>query len=365
MANTSLLRTRWAAIGAAVAVTLGTGGLAVVDATVTSGERTVFVAITPCRLVDTRPASTVGPKSSPVGPAETHTVTAHGTNGDCTIPANAVALSLNVTALGATTPTFLAIWPAGATRPDASSLNPSPGQPPTPNAVTTDLSIDGRFSIFNLQGNVDVLVDVNGYYADHNHDDRYDTKAQVDTKIEQAIADQPWSIAIAAADLQPSGSGNWPAITFGSGIATGMAFDDGVFSRVFYGIALPERYNAGADLEVEMRWLPITGFGAPVLPCDSVWWANNPVVNRPGSAGVIAATTWQPPRGGNTSQTRVTATAAQFNTDTVGTATMTIAGSALQPGDILNLTLNRDGDEVDDTCEGMMVTGLVVREAAA
>ncbi len=183
MITTSLLRTRWAAIGAAVAVTLGAGGLAVVDATVTTGERTVFVAITPCRLVDTRPTSTVGPKSSPVGPGETHTVTAHGTTGDCTIPTDAVALSLNVTAIGASAPTFLAIWPAGATRPDASSLNPGPGQPPTPNAVTTDLSADGRFSIFNLQGSVDVLVDVNGYYADHNHDDRYYTKSEVDTRL--------------------------------------------------------------------------------------------------------------------------------------------------------------------------------------
>jgi hypothetical protein len=41
--------------------------------------------------------------------------------------------------------------------------------------------------MFNLQGVVDVLVDVNGYYADHNHDDRYDTKAQVDGKIEASI----------------------------------------------------------------------------------------------------------------------------------------------------------------------------------
>jgi hypothetical protein len=170
----SLLRTRWAAIGAAVAITLGAGGIGIVSATVSSGERAVFIAITPCRLADTRPDFQVGPKSTPLGAEATHTVSAHGTNGECTgIPTDAVALSLNVTALDATAPTFLTIWATGATRPNSSSLNPSPGAPPIPNAVTTELSNSGQFDIFNKQGTVNVIVDINGYYADHNHDDRY------------------------------------------------------------------------------------------------------------------------------------------------------------------------------------------------
>ena len=43
---------------------------------------------------------------------------------------------------------------------------------------------------------------------------------------------------------------------------------------------------------------------------------------------------------------------------------MKIDGTNLQPGDRINLSLNRDGDEIDDTCEGMMVTGLVVHESS-
>ena len=178
----TVLRTRWAAIGAAVAVTLGAGGLAGVGAAQPADERSIFVPITPCRLVDTRPDTTVGPRDQPLGAADTHTVAAHGTTGDCSIPTDAVALSLNVTAVGASAPTFLTVWPDGAGRPDASSLNPQPGQPPTPNAVTTELSADGRFSVFNLQGVVDVLVDVNGYYADHDHDDRYPTRSEIDVR---------------------------------------------------------------------------------------------------------------------------------------------------------------------------------------
>jgi hypothetical protein len=73
-----------------------------------------------------------------------------------------VGISLNVTAVGATAATFLTIWPDG-TRPLASSLNPAPGQPPTPNAVATQLSGAGAFNVFNRFGTVDVIVDVNGY----------------------------------------------------------------------------------------------------------------------------------------------------------------------------------------------------------
>jgi hypothetical protein len=44
-------------------------------------------------------------------------------------------------------------------------LNPAPDQPPTPNAVTTSLSSDGEFNVFNNNGTVGMLIDVNGYYT--------------------------------------------------------------------------------------------------------------------------------------------------------------------------------------------------------
>jgi hypothetical protein len=210
----SSLRTRWAALGAAVAVTLGAGGIGLVSATNPAGVRT-FIPITPCRVIDTRPApDNVGPKSSPLGPAETHTVTIHGTNGDCTgIPTTAKAVSLNVTAVGATQPTFLTLWATGQSRPLASSLNPTPGQPPTPNAVTTNVDTSGRFNIYNLQGNVHVLADINGYYADHNHDDRYYTKAQADAALDLR-APETGSIALAGGAFAPrQGELDWQSGT--------------------------------------------------------------------------------------------------------------------------------------------------------
>ncbi|MDW3213815.1 MAG: hypothetical protein R8G01_07465 [Ilumatobacteraceae bacterium] len=179
----SHLRTRWSAIGAAVAVTLGAGGIGLVSAT-TPADAVAFVPITPCRVADTRPEFNTGPRDTPLGPDSIHTIAAHGDNGDCVgIPATATGLSLNVTALGATSPTFLTVWAEDATQPTASSLNPVPGQPPTPNAVTTGISAAGEFNIYNLAGTVDVIVDINGYYTDHGHDDRYYTKAQIDEQI--------------------------------------------------------------------------------------------------------------------------------------------------------------------------------------
>jgi hypothetical protein len=174
----TMIRTRWAAIGAAVAVSLGAGGVGLIHATSPSGAA-AFVPITPCRLMDTRPAFQVGSRGTPLGPGETYSVAGTGTVGQCTIPAGATGLQLNVTAVNASLLTYLTLWPAGQTRPTASSLNPAPGQPPTPNAVTASLG-GGQFSIYNLQGTVDVIADVVGYYTNHNHDDRYYTKAQLD-----------------------------------------------------------------------------------------------------------------------------------------------------------------------------------------
>jgi YVTN family beta-propeller protein len=179
-----LSRARWAAIGAAVAVSLGAGGIGIVNATISSGSKAVYVPIAPCRLADTRPApDTVGTKNTPIGPNQTHTFTVRGTNGNCTIPTGATAIVANVTAVGPTAQSFMTIWPADKPQPNASSLNYSAGQAPFPNAVTVTLSADGKIKAANKNGNVNLIIDIAGYYEDHDHDDRYDTKAQVEAKV--------------------------------------------------------------------------------------------------------------------------------------------------------------------------------------
>ena len=135
-----------------------------VDAAPGDADATL-VPITPCRLVDTRK-----PGGAALQAGEVRTIDAHGTNGpipgsQCTIPSDAVGLSMNVTALDATAITYWTIWADGTAQPEASSVNPAPGQPPTPNAVTTPISNAGRFKVFNFAGSVHMLIDVNGYYT--------------------------------------------------------------------------------------------------------------------------------------------------------------------------------------------------------
>jgi hypothetical protein len=186
----SVSRARWAAIGAAVAVSLGLGSVAITHATVNTGEKAVFVPISPCRLFDMRPApDQVGPRATPLAQGETYTQAVRGVNGSCNIPADATAVAMNVTAVGGTAGSFLTIWPSDVSpRPLASNLNWVPGSPPTPNKVDVKLSVaDGKINLYNPTGTVSILADVVGYYADHNHDDRYYTKTQIDTTVNSDV----------------------------------------------------------------------------------------------------------------------------------------------------------------------------------
>lgn len=210
MSRASIWRSRWAAVGAAVAVTIGGGAvLPGADALISSGSKTVFVPITPCRLFDTRPApDNVGSRTSPLGSGDTFTVPVRGTSGNCTIPAGAGGVVMNVTAVGPTASSYLTVYPGDATqRPLSSNLNTVAGGPPTPNQVTVLLGAAlGDIKVYNATGSVDVLADIVGYYEDHDHGDVYYTRAQVDAAI-AAAKDDAWAYVISNGGLHAS-SGN-------------------------------------------------------------------------------------------------------------------------------------------------------------
>jgi hypothetical protein len=143
-------------------------------------DRSVLVPVVPARLLDTRPGSlTVDGQfagGGPVGPGATLSLVV---GGRVPVPPDATAVVLNVTALDASTLTYLTLWPHGAAQPTASNLNPSPGQPPTPNLVTVGLG-SGNVDIFNFAGNVHVLADVTGYYSS--------SQVEIATAVAQAVA---------------------------------------------------------------------------------------------------------------------------------------------------------------------------------
>ena len=155
-------RSRWAAIGAAVAVTLGAGGL--IHESFAAGEQSGYVAMTPCRLLDTRSASVVGDRDQPIGAEETFTARVIGTHGNCTIPTGAVGVQMNVVAVNGTAASYLTVFPGGEPLPLSSNLNWVAGAPPVPNSVTATLSPDGTISFYNNTGTVDIAADITGYY---------------------------------------------------------------------------------------------------------------------------------------------------------------------------------------------------------
>lgn len=199
---TSMMRARWAAVGAAVAVSLGAAGLSVTDALTMSGEKPILVPIEPCRLADSRPDSEsfVGPLVGPLGSNGERTYLGWGdVDGACNLPTGTAGLSLNVTITNATQATNVRLYPADAPLPLASNLNPRPGAPVF-NAVNVDLDPTGEFKVYNANGSVDVIIDVVGYLDDHNHDDRYYTKDQANALAAASFAVQsgPDTVAVEA-----------------------------------------------------------------------------------------------------------------------------------------------------------------------
>jgi hypothetical protein len=186
-----LWRSRWAAIGAAVAVTLGGGGLFVANAA--SSEPSSVVTIAPIRILDTRTdvglpgpfVSAVSQKLQVTGPIPTSA----GTQSP--VPAGATGVLLNVTVVGPTAAGFLSVRPGDATgQPSTSSLNfragdivPNSVQVGLPTVGTSAGKIDITYDAFGQAGpTTEVLIDVVGYMVAAG-DDRYYTKSEVDARL--------------------------------------------------------------------------------------------------------------------------------------------------------------------------------------
>jgi hypothetical protein len=119
-----------------------------------------FHTVTPCRVVDTRGAN--GPA---LAAGSTRNFAVSG--GACTIPATAVAVSVNLTAVAAGAAGYLTLFPGdGPGPPVASNVNFSAGQTRGNNAIVL-LATDGTGTIRVKNGSggaVHFVLDVNGYF---------------------------------------------------------------------------------------------------------------------------------------------------------------------------------------------------------
>jgi IPT/TIG domain len=118
-----------------------------------------YTAVTPFRILDTR-APSQGPA---LGPGVTRPLQITGV-GAPPVPPNAVAVALNVTAVAGTASSLLSVYPKGSPPPSTSNLNFKAGSV-TANLVTVALGSGGAVNLFNSVGVVNVVVDLEGYFA--------------------------------------------------------------------------------------------------------------------------------------------------------------------------------------------------------
>jgi|SRR5271166_6631444 len=119
-----------------------------------------FVAVTPCRVVDTR---------LPNGPFGGPPIQGQGSrdfaipNGPCEIPNTAAAYSLNVTVVPQGPLGYLTVWPTGQQQPLVSTLNSLDGRIKA-NAAIVPAGSGEAVSVF-ATNTTDVVLDINGYFV--------------------------------------------------------------------------------------------------------------------------------------------------------------------------------------------------------
>jgi hypothetical protein len=168
-------------IGVATVVVVAaatTGGLALAGGfvsqqtpTPTQTNAEELIGIEPVRVLDTRGPNNgpIGvPAAAPIGEGQQIDVQVAGftdKSGNLLIPANATSVSANITIdEDATLKSFLTVWPTGAPKPFTSANNAEPGLVMANSAILR-LGTDGKLSVFNQRGAVNVIIDITGYFV--------------------------------------------------------------------------------------------------------------------------------------------------------------------------------------------------------
>ncbi|HEX3128902.1 MAG TPA: ELWxxDGT repeat protein [Thermoanaerobaculia bacterium] len=120
------------------------------------GSALDFYTVEPCRLIDTRTAG---------GPINSGTPRTISAAGSCNIPDDAVALSINITVIAPAASGRVVLYASGTPTPGTSTINFGAGPTRVNNALVT-LGPAGLEALPTLNGGgqVDIVVDVNGYF---------------------------------------------------------------------------------------------------------------------------------------------------------------------------------------------------------
>lgn len=159
-------------LGAAVGVNAGTGqdntgGASVPSdkAGVASPSESVYVPITPCRIVNTTIGSKIGANETRAYRSQGNTA-AQGGAASCGIPASASAIEVNMTGTFANGDGYLRVAPTGVPIPTATFLNYEAGFNAS-NAGTIALTpgAGNNFQVKAFVAPTHLVVDVLGYYV--------------------------------------------------------------------------------------------------------------------------------------------------------------------------------------------------------
>jgi hypothetical protein len=121
----------------------------------------LYYAITPTRITDTRAGSGYPNEGDTLGAGAVLPVQVTGEAG---IPSDATAGVLNVTATDTTEASYFTVYPAGITMPTASDVNWSAGGV-VPNLTVATLSSTGGIDVYNYVGSADLVIDAFGYFS--------------------------------------------------------------------------------------------------------------------------------------------------------------------------------------------------------
>jgi hypothetical protein len=148
-------------------------------------EGTDFDSFSPERVLDTRDST--GDVDGPIGRRE---VVSQQVAGVGSVPADASAVAVNVTATGGTHGSFVTVWPHGEGMPTASTINFAAGQN-IANMVIVEVGEDGKVDLYNHRGDVDVIFDVVGYFPEGTDFDSFSPERVLDTRDSTGDVDGP------------------------------------------------------------------------------------------------------------------------------------------------------------------------------
>jgi hypothetical protein len=122
-----------------------------------------FIAVTPCRVADTRGngfTGQYGPPSLVANATRSFTIA-----GQCGIPTSAAAVSFNFAALDVSSAGDLRVFPAGGSVPLVSTLNYNANTPNIANAAILELgTFNHAITVQADAASINLIIDVNGYY---------------------------------------------------------------------------------------------------------------------------------------------------------------------------------------------------------